>query len=167
MTSLQEAITTPAPNPIAPGNTVRLRLRLPAKIDPLRIPEVLGAPELSWLGEKLGEDAGRRQFACDLELRVRPEARATFHKSAIVGLGTPQATAAGWVVPCEWRAAGMAPLFPVFAGWLRFDRDGITIEGFYAPPLGVIGYVLDRALLGMAARGTARWFLRRLAVELA
>ncbi len=36
----------------------------------------------------------------------------------------------------------------------------------YAPPGGAVGYVLDRTLLGVAARGTGRWLLGRVAAAL-
>lgn len=146
---------------------VRLRVRHGARIETSLVPIVLGSPEAVWLGERADEGDDRRHFACDLELRVRPESLATFHKAAIVSLGTPVKDNVGWVVPCEWRASGLAPLFPVFSGNLRFDPDGITLEGYCAPPFGVLGFALDRALLGIAARGTARWFLRRVAAQLA
>ncbi len=67
----------------------------------------------------------------------------------------------GWLIPIEWRAATLTPLFPVFVGDLRIRSDRIELDGHYAPPGGTIGYVLDRALLRIAARGTARWFLRK------
>jgi hypothetical protein len=41
------------------------------------------------------------------------------------------------------------------------------LDGRYAPPAGRIGYMLDTALVGAAARQTGRWFLRELAAALA
>ena len=57
----------------------------------------------------------------------------------------------------------MAPLFPVFGGHLLVTATELRLEGFYAPPGGEFGAVLDRAFLSIAARGTARWFLERTA----
>jgi hypothetical protein len=54
----------------------------------------------------------------------------------------------------------------VFAGRLKVTSTAITLEGFYAPPGGEFGAVLDRAFLNIAARGTARWFLERAAAAL-
>jgi hypothetical protein len=57
----------------------------------------------------------------------------------------------------------MAPLFPVFSGHLTLTPSELRLEGYYAPPAGELGAVLDRAFLNIAARGTARWFLARVA----
>ena len=66
-------------------------------------------------------------------------------------------------VPIAWRSATMAPLFPVFAGALEVLPDELVLDGWYAPPGGSAGLVVDRAFLNLAARGTARWFLDRIA----
>jgi hypothetical protein len=62
-----------------------------------------------------------------------------------------------------WQSSSLAPLFPVFAGRLKLTPTDIVLEGFYAPPGGEFGAVLDRAFLNIAARGTARWFLDKAA----
>jgi hypothetical protein len=136
-----------------------IRMSRLALIDPARVETIFGNGATLWLGEPAGEEAGMRTFACDLELRVSPERRSLFRKSALVGLGRPRQIEDGWLVPVEWRAATAAPLFPVFAGTLHVAADRLALEGYYAPPGGTIGHVLDRALLGIAARGTVRWFL--------
>jgi hypothetical protein len=144
-----------------PG-AVKLYVAVPARIDLGRVPDVLGSAGADWLGQRVFEGASQiRRFSCDLELRVSPDRRAIFRKSAIVGLGVPRRDDDAWVVPIEWRAATLAPLFPVFVGALRLGLDRIELDGRYAPPGGSIGYVLDRALLHIAARGTGRWFLQK------
>jgi hypothetical protein len=90
-----------------------LHVALPANIDVDRVAVAFG-PDTAWLGEPiLPAMPGTRLFACDLELRVLPDRRATFRKSAVVGLGEPVRDRGGWMVPVEWRAATNAPLFPV------------------------------------------------------
>jgi len=106
---------------------------------------------------------GMRRFSCDLELRVSPERLELFRKAAIVGLGEPRHDDGSWIVPIEWFAATFAPLFPVFVGELRLQADRVGLHGSYVPPGATIGYALDRALLSVAARGTGRWFLRKVA----
>jgi hypothetical protein len=141
---------------------VSLRLTMPARLDLGRVIATLGRADADWLGQRLpDEEPEIRLFACDLELDVGPDRRTLFRKSAIVGVGRPIHDHVSWRVPIEWRAATLAPLFPVFAGHLRLRPDRIELDGRYAPPGGTIGYVLDRALLRIAARGTARWFLRK------
>ena len=69
-------------------------------------------------------------------------------------------------MPVEWRAATLAPLFPVFVGRMLIGPERIAIDGYYAPPFGVIGYVFDRAVFQIVARGTARWFLTQVVAAL-
>jgi hypothetical protein len=40
--------------------------------------------------------------------------------------------------------------------------EELSISGWYAPPGGVVGRAADRALLHIAAEGTARWLLGEL-----
>ena len=141
---------------------VSLRLTMPARLDLGRVIATLGRPDAHWLGQRVpDEEPGIRRFACDLELNVGPDRTALFRKSAIVGIGAPVPDGVSWLVPIEWRAASLAPLCPGVAGHLRLRPDRIELDGRYAPPGGTIGYVLDRALLRIAAHGTARWFLRK------
>ena len=143
------------------ASSVALHVELPASIDLDRV-AVAFTSDTDWLGEPLpSATVGTRLFACDLELRVMPERRATFRKSAVVGLGEPVRERSGWVVPIEWRAATHAPLFPVFAGHLRLTARHLELDGQYLPPGGTVGYVLDRALLHVAANGTGHWFLEK------
>ena len=138
-----------------------LHVELPARIDLDRVTVAFGS-EAAWLGEPLPPAMpGIRLFACDLELRVLPDRRATFRKSAVVGLGEPVRDRGGWMVPIEWRAATRAPLFPVFAGHLRLTARHLELDGQYLPPGGTVGYVVDRLLLHVAANGTGHWFLQK------
>jgi len=152
----------------APMDVATLSLVHVTSVDLDRVVAVLGRATAPWLGERaVGGDPTMRRFVCDLELHAGGSERALLRKSAIVGFGEPTGADGVWVVPIEWRAASLAPLFPVFAGRLRIHADGIELDGSYAPPSGRLGYLLDAALLGVAARGTGRWFLGKLASALA
>jgi hypothetical protein len=147
---------------------VALQVSHEAEIDLARVPAVFGAEAAEWLGQATGRDAaGFDTYLCDLELRVSPERRTAFKKSAIVSVGVPRQVGSSWIVPIEWRAATMAPLFPVFAGRLEITAAEVTLDGHYAPPFGLVGYVMDRGVLGIVGRGTARWFLAKAAAALA
>ena len=136
-------------------------------VDPAHVAGAFGDRAPTWMGQPIGpRPDGAISYACDLELRVSPDGRAVFRKSAIVSLGQPRLAGGSWAVPIEWRAATLAPLFPVFVGSLTISADRIALDGHYAPPFGVIGLVLDRALLAIAARATARWFLAKVAIAL-
>ena len=142
---------------------VGLNLRIPARLDLGRVPAALGQPDAPWLGQRCPDETPEtRSFSCDLELTVDFSRRATFRKSAIVGLGLPVRSVDGWIMPIEWHAASLAPLFPIFAGQLRLGPDLIELDGHYAPPGGAVGYLLDRTLLRIAARETGRWFLLKI-----
>lgn len=157
---------------LEPG-TVHLRLSRPAVIDLESARRRLDTAE--WLGFEVGLDddpehppgmpsaSGVRRYETDLGLPLRPGSQRTvFRKAALVDLGSPEPTKRGLRVPIAWRSATMAPLFPVFAGWLEIRPDQLILDGWYAPPGGSAGMVVDRAFLNLAARGTARWFLDRI-----
>ena len=147
---------------------VRLHLVKAMRVELERATAVLGNEDAPWLGERAPDERPNvRRFYCDLELHAGGAQRAIFRKAAIVGFGEPERDDAGWVVPIEWHATTLAPLFPVFAGRLRVRADRLVLDGNYAPPGGKLGQVLDAALLGIAARATGRWFLEKLGAVLA
>lgn len=146
--------------------TVPLRAEARARVDLQRVPGTMRAS--AWLGEEVApDDRGMRRLSSDLVLGVGSDRPVAFRKSMLIGLGEPRRDAGGWTVPIEWQAAGLTPLFPVFVGQVKVDLERIAIEGHYAPPFGVIGAVLDRALLGIAARATAKVILGRFVEALA
>lgn len=119
-----------------------------------------------WLGEPVTDHDlpdGWRRFLVDMRLPIGDGRHLSFRKAAFVDLGpmttSPDRAAAG----ISWYAAGLQPLFPVFAGVLRLSPGELHLEGCYAPPGGGLGVVADRLLLHVAARGTARWLLAQIA----
>ena len=147
---------------------VRLEASIRSSADPARAAEVLAGEVDAWLpdAQTLAVHDGLRRHAVDLQLRVGREdaALATFHKAALLDLGSVHRVADGYEVEIEWRAATAAPLFPVFAGRLVASPGELRIEGIYAPPMGAVGRIADRVLLHTAANATARWILRQLDV---
>ncbi|MFI5261260.1 MAG: hypothetical protein ACHQZR_01745 [Candidatus Limnocylindrales bacterium] len=144
-----------------------LHVAVAARIDLERVPVLLGGPDLPWLGERVAEAEGHlRRYHSDLEVHLTGMGPFTLRKAALIGLGVPQPDEAGWTLPLEWQAATMAPLFPVFVGSLSLRADRALVDGHYAPPGGRLGQVADALLLGIAARGTARWFLTQIVKHL-
>ena len=141
---------------------VRLAARVPMHADPEAIAAVLAAGPAGW--EERPAVPGYRRFAVDLRLRLGGDTAAltTFRKAALVDVGAVRPVEHGYVAEIAWRAASAAPLFPVFSGELRLGPDELSISGLYAPPGGVVGRIADRALLHVAASGTARWLLGEL-----
>ena len=136
-------------------------------VDLERAPAILGGPSAAWLGERVADSAPDvRCFLGDLELHPQGMGPLLFRKSAVVGLGLLRPTVDGWLVPIEWRAATLAPLFPVFAGTLRIRADRLELDGYYGPPGGALGQLADEAFLRRAAVWTARWLLRRISAAL-
>ena len=151
----------------APPGTTRLTVRVPATVTRVRARSLLDAPgRNAWLGEliELRADGGDRHLV-DLELRVSEQTpRIAFHKAAYVDVGAVRDDQIGPIrIGISWRAAGLAPLLPVFSGTLAWDAGELRLDGYYAPPGGGIGIVADRLLLNVAARGTARLLLERIA----
>jgi len=141
---------------------VRLAATMPMHADPEAVAAVLAAGPEGW--EERPGVSGYRRFAVDLRLRLGGDTAAltTFRKAALVDIGAVRPVEQGYIAEIAWRAASGAPLFPVFSGELRLGPDELSISGLYAPPGGVVGRIADRALLHVAATGTARWFLGEL-----
>ncbi|MFI5258700.1 MAG: hypothetical protein ACHQ01_03700 [Candidatus Limnocylindrales bacterium] len=152
-----------------PAHVTPLRLVQPAAIDVRRAVILLTEGANAWLGTPVAATRpGSRRFLTDLTLPLREHSPSlVFKKAAYVDLGDALQTPAGYELEIGWQSSSLAPLFPVFAGHLSLTPTGLRLEGFYAPPGGEIGAVLDKAFLGIAARGTARWFLERTAEVIA
>jgi hypothetical protein len=166
-------MTAAARSSTVPEGARVLDVRMPLLAAPANVLRLLGTDAWRWLGEPLdatvegaaiGPAGPRRRFATDLRLRVSDRSpRALFRKAAIVEIGTPREANGTISVEIGWRAATLAPLFPVFSGRLSVDAHDATLHGLYAPPGGRIGQLADDALFHIAAEGTARWLLRELA----
>ncbi len=149
---------------VAPDiSLTRIVVRRRALSDRSRLAWALRAAR-SWLGPEVDPgESGMHRHHADLRLRVGDTPSAvTFRKAAYVDIGRVRPLNGGFEVEIGWRASSLAPLFPVFAGVIVVRGDEITLSGSYAPPFGVIGRAADRALLHIAAEGTARWLLARL-----
>jgi hypothetical protein len=126
--------------------------------------------DATWLGEPVagpGGEGAMVRYLTDLVLPLPPDGRLlSLRKAALVDIGPARVAEDGFDVEITWRSASIAPMFPVFAGVLRARRNGLTIEGRYAPPGGALGRAADRMLLHTAARATARWLLGHIAGQL-
>ena len=140
-----------------------LELAVPALVSREVARAVLGKERARWLGEPITAGhvpEGMTRYSLDLRMRVGQEAPSlTFHKAAYVDVGELSESAGAVSVEISWRAATMAPLFPVFSGHLTWFDGQLRLAGVYAPPGGAVGLLADRMLLSVGARGTARWLL--------
>ena len=144
--------------------TVRLRATELGQFSVEHAARLCGPEAAAWLGPPVGQSpTGMQRFATDLRLGPHEGGLlATFHKAAYVDLGPGQRDGDGLRFEISWRSATLAPLFPVFSGWLTVRPGELVLDGHYAPPGGAIGLLADRALLHLAARRTARSLLIQL-----
>ncbi len=151
---------------------VHLHLTRSIAADKHRVRDLLGDLAGQWLGSPVTDpppSPGLRRHATDLTLSVGDGSSGVlFRKAAFVDLGPVCAIPGGWALEINWCSATLAPLFPVFAGYLSVTASTLlTLDGYYAPPGGEVGLALDRLILHVAARGTAQRLLDRLAEALA
>lgn len=94
-----------------------------------------------------------------------------FAKEVEIEIGTAEIHRTGIAYPITWTATGAEILFPKLNAELLLAHVGknltrLAIEGTYEPPLGFVGKVADRAVLGRYADAAVRNWLDRLAEEL-
>lgn len=147
--------------------TVPLLVR---RLGPVATDRVIAAlTDLTWLGLRVVAPTDRpdlRRIATDLELPIRDgSATGPVRQATHIDIGRAQLVGDHVFVEIAWQSATFAPLFPVFAGELRISTGDVVLDGRYAPPLGALGLLLDKALLHFVARRTAGALLERLARE--
>jgi hypothetical protein len=86
-------------------------------------------------------------------------------------IGAAEIHRSGLVYPVSWTATGAATLFPRLTGSLTLSHVGhettkISFEATYEPPLGPLGRVVDRVVLGRVADATVQNWVDRLATAL-
>jgi hypothetical protein len=149
--------------------TVSLHVRRPQSIN-LEL-AIFAFADLSWLGQLTDGPPGgprTRRVATVLDLPILDgSATGPVQKAALIDIGPARRIGDRILVEIAWRSANLAPLFPVFAGQLSVSATDIILDGRYAPPLGTLGLLLDRALLHLVARRTASALVTRLATEVA
>lgn len=94
-----------------------------------------------------------------------------FAKEVDLVIGTAEIHRTGIAYPVTWTATNAEILFPSLEANLLLahvgqDTTRLAFEGTYEPPLGEIGRLVDRALLGRFAEAAVRNWLDRLAAAL-
>lgn len=106
------------------------------------------------------------------ELRARVGPRLTgYAKEVRLDIGVPEVHRSGLIYPIRWTATGAEALFPVLNAELILSHVGpdhtrMSFEGTYEPPLGALGRVVDRVLLGRVAESTVKRWVDQLAAAL-
>lgn len=88
-------------------------------------------------------------------------------KEIEIVLGRPTGRSGSVIIPMDWKGTGGGALFPVMRGDLVLQPLGhelvqVVFRGSYQPPLGVLGRLLDRAVLHRLAEASAKAFLDQL-----
>jgi hypothetical protein len=86
-------------------------------------------------------------------------------------IGMAEIHSSGLVSPIHWTAQGAGLLFPELDADLVLSKAGshgtiLKLRGTYQPPLGTLGRIVDRALLGRFAEATVIDWMERLAEAL-
>lgn len=102
------------------------------------------------------------------ELRAKVGPIDGLAKSVSLDIGVAEIHRSGLVYPVRWTAHGAAALFPELNADLALSQMGpfmtsLSLDGTYQPPLGVVGRVADRMILGRVADATVRNWMDRLA----
>lgn len=119
----------------------------------------------SWLSPLAMKAHGEGE---DLRIRIGPGGPSWLAKAVSVRLGALRREGEHAVVPLSWDATGLPGLFPRLEAQLQVraldpERSELRVSGYYFPPLGRTGKLVDEAVLGRLARATVRSFLRQVA----
>ena len=86
-------------------------------------------------------------------------------------IGIAEIHRTGLVYPISWTAVGAQALFPKLTGELVLSHVGpeqtkLSLEATYQPPMGPLGRVVDRVVLGRFAESTVKNWVDQLAEAL-
>ena len=86
-------------------------------------------------------------------------------------IGIAQIHRTGLAYPISWTAVGAQALFPKLTGELVLSHVGpeqtrLSLEATYQPPMGPLGRVVDRVVLGRFAESTVKNWVDQLAEAL-
>jgi hypothetical protein len=92
-------------------------------------------------------------------------------RTVAIELGEPLRLPSKTVIPLRWTAAGASGLFPSLDADLEIapldpETTQLAMSARYVPPLGILGRVVDRAILFRVAEATLKDFLDRVAQTL-
>ncbi len=106
----------------------------------------------------------------ELRAKVGPSVGG-YAKEVRLVIGVGEIHRIGLVYPISWTAVGAQSLFPKLTGELVLSHVGpkqtkLSLEATYQPPMGPLGRVVDRVLLGRFAESTVKNWVDQLAEAL-
>ena len=116
----------------------------------------------------LARSADRKGTALLLEVGFDFDGNRRLEKEVEIDIGQPVRLESRTVLPMTWKATGAQGLFPMLEGDLEVAALGpnntqLAVSAQYHPPLGIVGRVMDRALLHRIAEATVKDFVDRMA----
>lgn len=132
-------------------------------IEPRSVERALTDAPADWLRDLASEANDRGDT---LLADVGFGSRVRVARKVAVELGVAVHAAGKTVLPLHWTPTGAAGLFPALEADLEVaplasNRTQLAMSARYVPPLGPIGYVIDRAVLYRIAEATLKDFLDR------
>lgn len=105
------------------------------------------------------------------QLRARVGPSDSIARVVTMEIGIAEIHTYGLSYPVRWEAAEARLLFPELTADLILSKKGadeteLTLRGTYEPPLGPVGRLADRVLLGRVAEATVKSWMDRLAAAL-
>lgn len=105
------------------------------------------------------------------QLRARVGPSAAIAREVKLDIGLAEIHRSGLVYPVQWTASGAGLLFPELSADLILSQAGsavtnLILRGTYQPPLGPVGRLADRVILGRVADATIADWMERLAEAL-
>ncbi len=106
----------------------------------------------------------------ELRAKVGPSVGG-YAKEVRLVIGVAEIHRTGLVYPISWTAVGAQSLFPKLTGELVLSHVGpeqteLSLEATYQPPMGPLGRVVDRVVLGRFAESTVKNWVDQLAEAL-
>lgn len=130
-------------------------------IPALDVESVLATDPHGWLPGLAGEATHRGDV---LLAEVGFGEAIRVNREVVVELGPPVRSSSKTVFPIRWQASEHPGLFPALDADLEVAplgpaRTQLAISARYAPPLGMLGRAIDRAVLSRVAEATLKDFL--------
>jgi hypothetical protein len=139
-------------------------------LPPARVEDALARDPVGWL-TAIAQRANARGDQLLTEVGIGERHRV--ERTVRLQVGVPIRAATKTVLPLSWQAVGATRgLFPTLDADLEIAPLGplatqLAISARYAPPLGVVGRMLDRAVLHRVAEATIKDFLDQVGAAIA
>jgi hypothetical protein len=132
-------------------------------IEPHEVERALTEAPAAWL-RGLAREANHRGDSLLADVGFGSRLRVA--RQVAIDLGDPVHVAGKTVLPIRWTPIGAPGLFPALEADLEVsalgaNRTQLAMSARYVPPMGPLGFAIDRAVLYRVAEATLKDFLDR------